>query len=274
MKVAAQQAFFSTRMKAILIVVAMLLIASVVSVYVWGKSPVSCEHAFPMGFGCTLGKFEALTSGVIAAIAALFAAAGAISGVRHQIKTQRDAQEEQAKEHADNLACTLHAELADLVARCCFDSEGPWHRYWTENGSAPSDKYNKTELRSFTPAQPTIFTNTSSDLALLGADAPLRLVQFHNSLSALRRDIEYIADGMTEHPATPPQARQVAERFYHALQPGLRALLALAPKVPKAEEVEQAAIDLYDANRLDGPPPSGSLRDRINRLLQMKSSER
>jgi len=259
-------------MKAILVTAVLVAILLIASVYAWGKSPVPCKYAFPMWVGCTLGKYETLTSSVIAAIAALIAGTLALMGVLHQIDSQRKDQAEQAKEQAENLACTLHAELADLVARCCFDSEGRWHHYWTDNVPAPSQNYNKTELRRFAPAQPTIFTNASGNLATLGADAPLRLVQFHNSLSALRRDIDYIADGMTQHSATQLQAQQIAERFYLALQPGLNALLALAPMVPKAEEVERSAIEPYDANRLDGPPPEGTLRDRINRLLQMKGS--
>jgi hypothetical protein len=196
-KIAAQQAFFNTRMKAILIVAVLVAILLIVPVYAWGKSPVPCKYAFPMWVGCTLGRYE----------------------------------------------------------------------------TAPLPHLNKTELRCFAPAQPTIFTNASIDLAFLGADAPLRLVQFHNGLSALRRDIHDIADGMTNYSATSPQIRQVAKRFFLTLRPGLDALLALAPIVPRADQVERAAIDLYDAGRPDRPPPEGTLRDRINRLLQIKSSE-
>ncbi len=258
-------------MKAVLVIAVLIVAMLIGSVVVWGPNRHECKTAFPMVVGCTLGKYETLTSGVIAALAALVAGWLALSGVQLQITAQKRADARRAKDHIDALACTLHAELADLVARCCFDSEQLWHSHWFEN--APPLRLNKTELRCFAPAQPTTFANASSDLALLGADAPLRLVQFHNGLSALRRDIHDIAEGMTNHSATSSHIRQVAERFFLTLRPGLDALLALAPIVPKADEVERAAIELYDAGRPDRPPPEGTLRDRINRLLQMKNSE-
>jgi hypothetical protein len=258
-------------MKTLLIIAVLIVVLLIGSVVVWGPNHYECKKAFPMVVGCTLGKYETLTSGLIAALAALVAGWLALSGVQLQINTQKKANADRAKAHTENLARTLHAELADLVARCCFDSEEPWHRYWSENAPVPS--LNRNELRRFAPAQPTIFINTSSDLASLGAHAPLRLVQFHNSLSALRRDIHDIAEGMTNHSATQLQIRQVAERFFLTLRPGLDALLTLAPMVPKADEVERAAIEPYDTSRLDRSPPEGTLRDRINRLLQMKSSE-
>ncbi|MCK1296759.1 MULTISPECIES: hypothetical protein [unclassified Bradyrhizobium] len=71
----------------------------------------------------------------------------------------------------------------------------------------------KNELRSFAPAEPTIFANASGELGLLGKDAPLRLVQFYNSLAALRRDIRDIADGLTGNPANARLVRQVASPF-------------------------------------------------------------
>jgi hypothetical protein len=256
-------------MKALLIIAVLIVVLLIVSVFAWGPNDHHCKNSFPMVVGCTLGKYETLISGLIAATAALVAGWLALRGVQLQIDTQKKADADRAKAHTENLARTLHAELADLVARCCFDSELPWQSHWSKN--APPLQLNRTELRCFAPAQPTIFTNASSDLALLGADAPLaplRLVQFHNGLSALRRDIHDIAEGMTNHPATQPHIRQVAGRFFLTLRPGLDALLALAPMVPKADEVERAAIELYDAGRPDRQPPEGTLQRRINRLLQ------
>ncbi|QIG93782.1 helix-turn-helix domain-containing protein [Bradyrhizobium sp. 6(2017)] len=165
-----------------------------------------------------------------------------------------------------DLARALHAELADLVARCCFDSENKWRQYWP--ASAQGTTLEKHELRSFAPAEPTIFANASGELGLLGKDAPLRLVQFYNSLAALRRDIRDIADGLTGNPANARLVRQVAQRFLFTLQPGLDALRALEHLVPDAEKVEEAAIKPYDATRQIGPAPDGTLQDRIHQLLR------
>ncbi|WP_377829518.1 hypothetical protein ACFKHW_07085 [Bradyrhizobium lupini] len=212
-----------------------------------------------------MGKFETLTSGVIAAFAAWFAGWAALRSARLQINAQRKAEARQAAIRVDNFARTLHAELADLVARCCFDSESRWEGYWPITAQGILEKH---ELRSFAPAEPTIFANASGELASLGPDAPLRLVQFYNSLTALRRDISDITDGMTGNPANRVLVRQVALRFLRTLRPGLDALRALDRLVPDSEKVEQAAIKPYDATRQNGPAPSGTLRNRIERLLE------
>jgi hypothetical protein len=245
--------------------IAMLLI---VSVYLWGPAVGQpCKNAFPMVVGCTLGKFETLTAGVLAALAALVAGWVAYGSVQLQIATQKQREACRAKAHKANLARALHAELADLVARCCFDSEKPW------GDVSESPKFKKTELRRFAPHDPTIFANSGGDLALLGEIAPLRLVQFYNSLNALRRDIHYIADDLTDHPAVESEIRLIRFRFYLTLQPGLDALLALAPMVPSAHQVERAAIDPYDDSQPDRSRPEGELQDRIiNVLLRMKSA--
>lgn len=218
--------------------------------------------------GCIIAAHDTLAAGLIGAAGALLAAVIAADAVWRQIMDLRNAEQRRT----NSLAASLHAELADLVARCCFDYEKPWQSYWSD----PSQRRPKRpELRRFTPAQPIVFANASGDLALLGADAPLHLVQFHNSLSALRRDIDSIADGLTEHPATQEDVKQVAERFFLTLSPGLDALRALATMVPNAEAVERAAIKRYDDSRLGDrqPPPERSLQQRIRRFLQLEKSE-
>jgi hypothetical protein len=62
--------------------------------------------------------------------------------------------------------------------------------------------------------------------------------------------------------------RQVALRMRQTLQPGINALVTLAPLVPDASKIEDSAIGFYDATRKEARPP-GTLRDRINRLLAM-----
>jgi hypothetical protein len=223
-----------------------------------------------LGFaGSIVGGLMTAAAGIAAWIAVRRTIDANSADVNLQISSQKQADADRAKALAANLARALHAELADLVARCCFDSEGRWKRYWPAN--AQIDLLAAHELRPFAPTQPTIFSNASSELASLGADAPLRLVQFYNSLTALRRDIGDIADGLTGNPANQALVRQIAKRFLFTLRPGLDALHALGCLVPNAEDVERLAIEAYDANRQDGPPPDGTLRVRIKRLL--KSTE-
>lgn len=269
--VADQEPFLTAWMRAVLIIVVPIALLCVILVYGWGASPRPCKVAFPMWIGCTLGKFETLTSGVIAAFAAWFAGWAALRSARLQINAQRKAESRQAAIRVDNFARALHAELADLVARCCFDTEVRWHTYLPANAQGSLVEH---ELRSFAPAQPTIFANSSGDLASLGEDAPLRLVQFYNSLTALRRDIGDISDGLTGNPANPKLVRRVAQRFLFTLRPGLDALRALSPLVPNSEDVERTAIGAYDANSQGGPPPDGTLRDRIERLLKSTNTGR
>jgi hypothetical protein len=168
-----------------------------------------------------------------------------------------------------DLARLLHTELSDLVARCCFDSEAPWSKYWANN--PPDRKFNVIDLRKFAPIDPVIFPATASELAMLHGDAPLRLVQFHYRLNALRREIENIANDSTEATRVEPiqtgALRLVALRMRQTLRPGLDALQALASRVPDATQIEASAIGQYDATRKDATPP-GSLRERIERLLK------
>src|SRR5262245_34311444 len=53
----------------------------------------------------------------------------------------------QRKTRVNDLAHALHCELADLVARCCFDAEAPWQQYW--KGTAPEKAFNVIRLRKF-----------------------------------------------------------------------------------------------------------------------------
>jgi hypothetical protein len=172
---------------------------------------------------------------------------------------------------AQDLARVLHTELADLVARCCFDSEAPWRQYWGPN--PPGQAFNVIRLRKFAPGKPVIFSATVGELALLAGNASLLLMQFHYRLNALRREIDNIADDSTEATRVEPISlgalRQVGSRIRQTLEPGLKALEALAHMVPDANQIEAFAIAQYDATR-DGAPPAGTLRDRINVLLELR----
>ncbi len=68
---------------------------------------------------------------------------------------------------ARDLARALYMELADRVARCCFDCEVPWNNYL----SAP-EKMNSFRLRKFSPIPPVIYSSTAGQVAILEDDAP------------------------------------------------------------------------------------------------------
>lgn len=172
------------------------------------------------------------------------------------------------KARGTHLARVLHAELADLVARCCYDFEAPWCKVW---GPGPLvERFDAVRLRKFAPHRPVTFPTVAGDLAILGENAPLRLIQFQNGLNALRRDIENFAADVTDArlPISEEAIRQIALRMRLTLQPGINALEALAPLVPNASQVEATAIQSYDVTRKE-PPPQGTLVDRIKRLLAM-----
>jgi|GEM_PF-4686793 len=168
---------------------------------------------------------------------------------------------------ANNLAYSLHVELADLVARCWHDWQYAWKDYWPQN--QPAHRYDSIELRRFTPTKPKVLYDASSNLASLGQDVMLRLVQFRNGLDALRRDILDTAGGLTQHPATSEQMRNIADRFFRTLKPGIEALRALEPNPDPA--VEQDAMKVYDA---DHPERLETLRERIQQVLEQTDRAR
>lgn len=171
---------------------------------------------------------------------------------------------------ARDLARALHLELADLVARCCFDMEAPWQKI--KAGAEPENqKFNAIWLRKFIPAEPVIFPSTAGELAMLGGSAPMLLIQFHYRLNALRSSIENITKDATEvtrmERISQGALKQVGLRFQRTLEPGRKALEAFSSLVPDSNAVEAFAIKQYDDTR-GGSHPSATLRDRITALLK------
>lgn len=174
----------------------------------------------------------------------------------------------QRNERAHDVAQIIYVELADLVARCCFDSEAPWSKYW--RGDIPARKFNVISLRKFAPIEPKIYPAIAPQLALLKRDAALAVIQFHYRLTALRREIQNITDDANDpntrmEEISSGSLRLVGTRFRQTLAPGLSALVALSPMVPEALRIESEAIAHYDAARKDAIPP-GTLRERITTL--------
>lgn len=167
------------------------------------------------------------------------------------------------------LARVLYVELADFAARCCYDAEQPWCGLWAPQVSVQAN--NAIWLRKFAPHRQVIFPAVAGELAILGGNAPQRLIQFHNGVNALRREIEDNADAATQLGAieiSPGQIKVVAARARLTLEPALKALQALSPMVPDAKEIEADAIATIDATRV-AAAPAGTLRDRITRLIEM-----
>jgi uncharacterized membrane protein len=117
---------------------------------------------------------------VVAGAMTLIAAIIAWFAVQRQIKAQEQAEVRERELQTTDIARILYAELAHLVARCCFDSEKPWKAYWPED--ANPGRMDAVRLRKFTPVVPVVYLATAGQLALLrGAAQPL--MEFHYRLS-------------------------------------------------------------------------------------------
>jgi hypothetical protein len=192
-------------------------------------------------------------------------------GIR-SVLTSEDFQNRPSKDEVGDLARTLHVELADRVARCCFDCEAPWHQY-LEPRAGTEWKRDTVGLRKFLPRDPHVFLGSVTKIAILDAKAQQALTQFYYQLDAWKRDLENIAtqterrvDGITLG-----AVRILARRIHQTLKPGSHALEALAPFVSDHEQIEKRAIGYYDQSR-SSPLAELSLRDRIGKLVDGVSS--
>jgi len=170
---------------------------------------------------------------------------------------------------ARDLARALYEELADRVARCCFDYEAPWSEYLDKNNYDSAFKTMGTfRLRKFSPGPPIIYSSTASQLAILENDAPQALIKFYFRLAAWQRDIENVAAECQQNKDGVDLRAVVvlAKRLQQTLTPGLKALEALAPLVEEHQKIEAAAIAGYDETRKD-VQAKGTLRERIMKLV-------
>ncbi|MBR1204516.1 MULTISPECIES: hypothetical protein [unclassified Bradyrhizobium] len=198
---------------------------------------------------------------VVAAIIAWFA-------VQRQIEAQEQAQGRAREQQTTDLASMLHAELAHVVARCCFDCESPWKKYWPKN--ATPGKMGPVKLLKFVPVEPVIYLSTAGQLALLGGAAQ-HLMEFHYRLSALRREIENTAGSADASTKLVEEGalKLVARRFRETLQPGARALDALAPLARGPIAAEALARALYYEAR-PHEDLNKTLKQRIDELLLIR----
>lgn len=164
-----------------------------------------------------------------------------------------------------SLARALHIELADRLARCCFDFEAPWGAYVAGRSTRPMGR---VRLLKFEPVQPIIYRAAAAEIALLPSDAPQALLQFYYALDAWRRDLTNTAPNWDAETGPPPATTSLlALRLFQTLRPGLAALTALGEHVPNAELLEDAALAAYDVDRTNGIPRSTNLRVRVAALL-------
>ena len=205
------------------------------------------------------------------------------------------------KQEAVDLARILHAELADRVARCCYDFEYPWRQslepvkareletaIGKDEGSIT--KYDTFRLRKFAPVPPVHYLAAADRLALLSNDTVQSVIKFYYYLSAWQRDIENLSaelhkkslDRPTDDtPLDGSKVQFMARRLRQTLKPGLVALKALSASVVGFDEIESIAIRGYDAaydyfgasdseKRIfdELHPTNQPLRERIERLLK------
>jgi len=204
---------------------------------------------------------------VVAGAMTLTAGIIAWFSVKGQIEAQEIAHARAQAELTTDLASILYAELAHLLARCCFDSESPWKDYWPESASV--DKMDEARLRKFVPVDPVIYLATAGQLPLLGGAAQ-HLMEFQHRLSALRREIVNIANQahLSNKVIEGKDVKLVARRYRETLRPGSRALGALAPMVQNAEEIEALARALYYESR-PNEDLKKTLKQRVDDLLQI-----
>jgi hypothetical protein len=163
-----------------------------------------------------------------------------------------------------DLSVALYHELANRVARCCFDFEEPWSGLWT----TPRNR-GVFEVTKFIPQPPTVFDSNADKLTLLGPQIPAAMMAFYFRLWVLGRDIEALCKTEVE-PATSAlgygPVTIIASRFGATLAPGLAALQALGEKVDGFKDIDAAAWDTFDK-----PPNNhdehGSLRVRLARSV-------
>jgi hypothetical protein len=163
---------------------------------------------------------------------------------------------------ANDLAVALYHELANRVARCCFDFESPWSNDW----EIPR-RVNRFGAGKFSPEPPMIFNANSDKLALFGGRVPSALMAFYFRLSVLRRDIENLRADTRDHSDLGDDAvRLIGSRFSAALAPGLKALDALAPLVPDPAAIEADALNTFDPGPQKRAP--GTLRERLSSMIR------
>jgi len=168
---------------------------------------------------------------------------------------------------ATDLARALYEELANRVARCCFDFETPWER-WVELANCKPNEVNVIRLRGFIPFSPIVYPATASHIALLNDDSQQALITFYATLTAYQQDMTDIADLCQQRDINipPDLVARVAGRLSRTLPPAYEALKTLGEMVDNPEAIDAAAIRYADT-LFDHERSHLQLRKRIEYYL-------
>jgi hypothetical protein len=164
---------------------------------------------------------------------------------------------------AHDLGAALYHELANRVARCCYDFEDPWCGYLF--GAARLDRFT---IGKFAPEPPTIFNANADKVAMFGDRAPAAMMAFYFRLAVLKRDIENIRDDPRDH-IYDKYTRIIASRFAATLDPGLRALDALASMVSNTATIEADALDTFDSVLPRPQREATNLRELLTAMIAL-----
>ena len=167
-----------------------------------------------------------------------------------------------------DLSRAIHTELADRVARCCFDYEAPWGKYDQHEDNRPMDP---NRLRRFASFPPIIYPATAGQIAILDDDALQSLMKFYYRLAAWQRDVENTADACDRGAsAQTGDLWRLGRRLRETLKPGIEALKAFDKVVRDPHKIEDDLLAAYDVFRKDLNPahdPIPSLRERLQSCI-------
>jgi hypothetical protein len=215
----------------------------------------------------TSSEWAAWVQAVGSILAVLGAASIAVWQARERNASALRLQSKERAERCNDLALALYVELAERVARCCFDAEAPWKNY-LDMMKCNSANMTAFRLRKFLPDEPIVYQSTAGQIAMLGNNAAQPLLKFYYRLAAWRRDLENMAeisDGNLVG-VGPDSVNFLAKRLRQTLAPGLCALQALEPLVDNYAAIEASAIEGYDIFH-PASRPKGALRERMERLI-------
>lgn len=171
--------------------------------------------------------------------------------------------------HRDSkrMATAIYQELANRVARCCFDFESPWIHY-----RSTREEMEIPRLKKFAPIPPVIFPALSPHIAMFNNDIGQALIRFYIFLTAWEKDIETTTQQFESirQNVRPTELHRLARRLRNTLDPGKAVLEGIAKSglVENPEQIELAAIADLDKLFPDAHPQKGKpLRKRIQIAL-------
>jgi hypothetical protein len=176
-------------------------------------------------------------------------------------------EEVRRKTSVDDPAGALYVELADKVAKCCFDMEAPWQHY-LDLKKCEGSGMDPLRLQKFSPGRPIIFEACASQIAILGTERAQALIQFYYRLSNLKRDIEAVMSesAIHAHAIRPKNLQMIALRFKQTIAPGLHALDAFKEMISDHEKIDATTLSNYDEYREDAP--TGTLKERLKNIAK------